>query len=131
MGIERLMMVLNSQNTEMPEDERCDIYLASMGDKASVFNTKLASLLRAEGFSVETDIVGRSLKAQMKYADKIGAKYSVVIGDNEIENKKAVLKNMSTGEAIEVELCDGLIKAVYENMTACALDNLFDAAEKM
>ena len=60
--------------------------------------------VRGQCMSAQTDLVGRSLKAQMKYADKIGAKYSVVLGTNEIESGKAELKNMQNGEKTVVEL---------------------------
>ena len=83
MGVERLLMVLEAQGIEIPKPNPCDLYIASMGEAASVFAMKLASDLRSEGFAAESDLIGRSLKAQMKYADKIGAKYSMVIGDNE------------------------------------------------
>ena len=60
--------------------------------------------LRREGKYAECDIVGRSLKAQMKYANKIGAKYTLIIGDSEIDAGKAQLRNMSDGSQVEVEL---------------------------
>ena len=75
-----------------------------MGENASVFAMKLASDLRSEGFAAESDLIGRSLKAQMKYADKIGAKYSMVIGDNELAEGRAKVKNMSTGETADLDL---------------------------
>jgi histidyl-tRNA synthetase len=66
------------------------------------------SVLRKKGVFAENDVMGRSLKAQMKYADKIGAKYSVVIGDDEIANGKASLKNMQSGETVTVELNESI-----------------------
>ena len=53
--------------------------------------------------------MGRGLKPQMKYADKIGAEFSMVLGDNELETNKVNLKNMATGEQIEVSLGNGFI----------------------
>lgn len=114
MGIERLLMVLESQNAEFPAARTPDIYIATLGDKAKLEATRLCKLLRDEGFSAVTDINGRSVKAQMKYADKIGAKLSTVIGDDEIANKKCIIKNMETGEQTEIVLPEGLVPAVYD-----------------
>ena len=106
MGIERLLLLLKAQNIEIPEPSSCDLYIAPMGDAASLEAMKIVSDLRANGVSAQTDVVGRSLKAQMKFADKIGAKYTMVLGDNEIAEGKAKIKNMATGEANEAELAD-------------------------
>lgn len=104
LGIERLLMEMESQGINIPEPEGVDIYVASLGEKATAFASKLVFQLRSEGINAEGDLIGRSLKAQMKYADKINATYVVVIGDNEIETNKAVLKNMKTGEQKDVSL---------------------------
>ncbi len=106
MGIERLLLLLKAQNIEIPEPSGCDLYIAPMGDAASLEAMKIVSDLRSNGVSAQTDVVGRSLKAQMKFADKIGAKYTMVLGDNEIAEGKAKIKNMATGEASETELAD-------------------------
>ena len=103
-GLERLMLLMESQNCEFPEENTCDIYIAAMDEQALNEAMSIVSDLRYQLVSAQTDIVGRSLKAQMKYADKIKAKYSMVLGTNEIESKTAVLKNMSTAEKTEVNL---------------------------
>ncbi len=103
-GIERLLMTLEAQGVEIPAPESCDLYIGSMGDKAHLKASALAAVLRTAGLKAEFDIVGRGLRAQMKYADKLGAKYSLVLGDNEIEEGKANLKNMQTGEQTEITL---------------------------
>ena len=113
MGLERLMLVLASQNTELPVEPSCDLYLVTMGDNAKLKATELCSTLRNDGFNMQTDICGRGLKAQMKYADKIGAKFTAVIGDNEIENGKIKLKDMQSGE--ETELAFGELSAFLKN----------------
>ena len=77
-----------------------------MGDTAQAKAFDLLKQVRSCSIHAETDIVGRSLRAQMKYADKIGAKYSLVLGDNEIAENKAELKNMETGEKVKVNLDD-------------------------
>lgn len=115
MGIERLLMVLEAQGIEIPTPEPCDIYIASIGEEASVFALKLATDLRNEGFYAECDTVGRSVKAQMKYADKISARFSMVLGDDELNKNKATVKNMETGESSEVTLDDALIKFLYDD----------------
>ena len=106
MGVERLLMVMKAQGIEIPAPASCDLYIGSMGEEASVKALELAASLREEGFSAECDIIGRSVKAQMKYADKIGARYSMILGDNELAENKAKIKNMATGETSEVALDD-------------------------
>ena len=106
MGIERLMMVLKAQNAEMPQAKTCDLFIVPLGEKANIKASELCAELRAEGYKTQTDICGRGLKAQMKYADKIGAKFTLVLGDNEVDGGKARLKNMKTGEENEISLSE-------------------------
>ncbi len=106
MGLERLLMVMDAQGVEIPQPEPCALYIATMGDAAKVKAFSLLSRVRACGLTAETDVVGRGLRAQMKYADKIGAAYSVVLGDNEIAENKAKVKNMNSGEQTELALDD-------------------------
>ena len=104
MGIERLMMVLEAQKAELPEESTCDLFIATLGDKATLKASALCRELRDEGYKVQTDICGRGLKAQMKYANKIGAKFTLVLGDNEVESGKATLKKMSDSSEREISL---------------------------
>lgn len=127
MGLERLMMVMEAQGCDFPAEKPCDVYLAPMGDAAALMATKLCGVLRDEGFSAETDLVGRGLKAQMKYANKLGAKFTVVLGDNELSDGRAKLKNMQTGEEMEVTLPEGLLSAVYDNEINGTLASLTDS----
>lgn len=106
MGIERLLMLMDKQSIEIPKPSTCDLYVAVMGESASLKSFEIIKAVRSCGLIAETDIVGRGLRAQMKYADKIGAKFSMVLGDNEIEQGKAVIKNMSSGEQTEIVLDD-------------------------
>ena len=106
MGIERLLMLMDKQGIEIPKPSTCDLYVAVMGEKASLKSFEIIKAVRSCGLIAETDVVGRGLRAQMKYADKIGAKFSMVLGDNEIEQGKAVIKNMSGGEQTEIVLDD-------------------------
>ena len=102
LGLERLILVLENKN--IPKDDKTDIYIASIGDNAKKYAQKLAFDLRTKGFSCEQDLLSRSVKAQMKYADKLGVRFSIVLGDSEIESGKANLKNMESGETQEIEL---------------------------
>ncbi len=104
MGLERLLMVMDAQGIEIPEEESCTLYIATMGDAAKIKAFELLRHIRECGLIAETDVVGRGLRAQMRYADKIGAKYSLVLGDNELAENKAKVKNMDTGEQTELEL---------------------------
>ena len=104
MGIERLMLLMENQKLPFPEESKCELYIATMGEKANVQAAAMANALRREGMFVEFDVVGRSVKAQMKYANKIGAKFTVVIGDSELESGIVRLKNMESGEEQELNL---------------------------
>lgn len=104
MGLERLQLVMEAQGCEFPEPSRPDLFIIAMGDKATLKAVEIAKDMRDEGYSVVYDLNGRSLRAQMKYADKINAKYNVVIGDNEVDTKSAVLKDMATGEQSNISL---------------------------
>ncbi len=104
-GLERLVLVIKKQQPDTCSAEvTADLFVATMGDDAEKFAQKLIFDLRTLGISAEQDLCGRSLKAQMKYADKLGARNSVVIGDDEISGKTAKLKNMKTGEAVDIAL---------------------------
>ena len=100
-----------------------------MGEEAVLTASMLCRDLRAEGFSAQTDLAGRGLKAQMKFANKIGAVYTLVLGDEEIATGKAKLKRMADGEQIEVTLQGGLVEAVYDDLFADAFEDLNDAVE--
>ena len=101
LGLERLLMVLENTGALTAEPERSDVYLAALGERAAEYVPVLAAKLRAAGVKTEFDLMGRGLKAQMKYADKCGARFSAVIGDEEMARGSAALKNMETGESAE------------------------------
>lgn len=103
-GIERLLLLMAAQGIEFPPESKCDLYIASIGEKATLKAAEIACDIRNNGMHAQFDIVGRSVKAQMKFANKIGAAYTVVLGDSEVENGKAMLKNMADGEETEIEL---------------------------
>ncbi len=115
MGLERLILTMEKQGLDFAAEDTCDIYIASMGEAASVKAMQMCAELRADGVSAECDVVGRGLKAQMKYADKLGAKFSVVLGDSELESQTAELKNMQTGEKVTLPI-DERFKAAFNAM---------------
>ena len=104
MGIDRLLLVAEQEGCEFPAPKPCDIYLCSMGESEGLLAQEIVALLRREGFYALCDTMGRSVKAQMKYADKAGARFSCIIGSNELENKIVNVKNMQNGEAAQVAL---------------------------
>ena len=109
LGMERLLMLMDECGVAVPKPERYDLYIAGLGEAGDLKAFTLAQELRARGLAVDTDHVGRSVKAQMKFADKAGARYVLVIGDNEIERNKATLKNLRGGENKTVSLDAGEI----------------------
>ena len=125
MGIERLMMVLSAQNAELPEAPTCDLFIATLGENAILKASALCRLLRDEGYKVQTDICGRGLKAQMKYADKIGAKFSLVLGDNEVESGKATLKNMSNSAEKEIALAE-IVEELGEELRKILFESIVE-----
>lgn len=104
LGIERLMMILEKQNGAIEETAQRDVYIGSMGEAGLLKAQALTFALRKGGIKADCDTVERSVKAQMKYANKIGAKYSVILGDSELESGKVELKEMESGERTEVAL---------------------------
>jgi len=104
MGLERLLLVLESLSLIEKTEECPDIFIANIGESADIFVQKLVYDLRREGVCAERDYLERSVKAQMKFANKIGARFSAVIGDDDIANGSVSVKNMQTGETTSVNL---------------------------
>ena len=124
MGLERLLLLLEKQGIELPEPRKCELYIANIGKEAGFKAAQLTARLRGEGFYVECDTMARSVKAQMKYADKLGAAFSMVLGDDELASGKAKLKDMASGEAQEVEFESGLADILYDAGLKRATDQL-------
>lgn len=101
MGLERIMLLLDDSAVQKPQP---DIYIAALGERAKSYCAKLMLRLISDGVMAECDIMGRGLKAQMKYADKRGAKTCLVIGDDELDKGYAVLRSMNSSNSLEVEL---------------------------
>lgn len=126
MGIERLMLALENQNADFPNEKKCDIFIAAMGEKAAIMATSLCTALRRDGFEAQRDVCERGLKAQMKYADKISSAYSTVLGDNELIENKCNVKNMKNGETFEVNL-DNFSEEFMKIKLNSALNSLEDS----
>ena len=104
LGIERLLLTLQNEGIEIPSEGLYDLYVGARGEEGKLASFKLANTLRTRGIKTEINHMGRSLKAEMKYANKIGAKFTVVLGDDELQTGNAKLKRMSDGEQFEVNL---------------------------
>ncbi|MCR4905880.1 MAG: histidine--tRNA ligase [Clostridiales bacterium] len=107
MGITRLILAMKQNGVEVPPLAVPELYIAAMGKEAAVRGAEIVTELRRAGINADSDIMGRSLKAQMKYADKIAARYVLILGDSEIASGRAVIKEMATSEQTEVSL-DGI-----------------------
>ncbi|MCI5924954.1 MAG: histidine--tRNA ligase [Oscillospiraceae bacterium] len=124
MGIERFLLLLSAQGIELPKPASCDLYIGSIGAPAGEKAMLLADRLRTEGFSVQFDVMERSVKAQMKYANKLGAKMSMILGDNELVTGKANVKDMATGEQKEIAFETELVNVLYDAALASEADAL-------
>ena len=98
LGIERLLLVMEANGIEIPEPDSADVFVAVVGEKAKKFGLALTTKLRKQGLRVEMDLLARNIKGQFKYADRLSAKYTIVIGDDELAAGKVSLKEMATSE---------------------------------
>ena len=106
LGFERMLILLEKNNIQIPEPKKLDLYIANASENELESAVNLANKLRNMGASVEFDSMDRSLKAQMKYANKLSAKYVMILGSSEIETGKAKLKDMGASSEIDVNLDD-------------------------
>lgn len=104
MGIERIIYFLERENVQLEPEPAIELYVGILGSEAKAEAYRIVNGLRNAGVIVETDYMDRSVKAQMKYANKIGAKNTVIIGADELANQKAIIKNMDSHEQVEVNL---------------------------
>ena len=104
LGMERLLLIMDKLGVDIPKPVRYDVMLIGLGKDAKDKCFTLARDLRARGVSVDLDLMDRSVKAQMKYADKTGALYTLVIGEDEMNNNAANLKSMQGGDSMMVQL---------------------------
>ena len=105
-GLERVLMLMDVQKTYFEPIKPCEVFIAYIGENSKVKAFQLVQQLRDADISAELSVSEKSLKAQMKYADKIGAKRTIVIGDDEIAQNKGIAKDMGTGETKEVDFSD-------------------------
>ncbi|MBA4687535.1 MAG: histidine--tRNA ligase [Candidatus Galacturonibacter soehngenii] len=104
MGIERILYFLEKEGVELEPQKSVQLYVGILGKEAKAKAYQLVNEVRRSGIIVETDYMDRSVKAQMKYANKLGAKYTVIIGSQELEENQARVKNMESGEQTELAL---------------------------
>ena len=123
LGIERLMLLMEAQGCEFPKESMPDLFIAALGEKAQLKAVEIANDMREEGFTCLYDVNGRGLRAQMKYANKLGAKYTIVLGDDEVESGIAKLKNMESGEETEIAL-QTFVSGFYSISLEKELDDL-------
>ena len=106
LGVERLLLTMENNNIEIENPQSTDIYIVTIGEEAKTKSFKLLKDLRYNHISADSDHLDRSVKAQFKYSDKINAKFTIVIGDDELNNDSATLKNMQTSEQTTVKLSE-------------------------
>ncbi|MDD7794042.1 histidine--tRNA ligase [Clostridium sp. 'White wine YQ'] len=104
LGLERLLLTLEEEGIEIPEPNTIDLYIGSMGDLARVKAFALTYKLRKFGIKSDCDHMKKSVKAQMKYANKIGAAFTLILGEDEIANGTGKIKRMSDGETFDINL---------------------------
>ncbi len=104
MGLERILYFLEKEGVELPKEDPVDLYVGILGKEAKARAYQIVNQVRSMGYIAETDYMDRSVKAQMKYANKLGAKYTVIIGENEIKENRAMIKCMADGEQTSVAL---------------------------
>ena len=104
MGVERILYFLEEEGVDLPCTRDIDLYVGILGQEAKAKAYQIVVDLRNQGFVVETDYLGRSVKAQMKYANKLNAKNTIIIGDDEIAKNEGNVKNMETREITTVSL---------------------------
>ena len=113
-GIERLIMVMENTGAKFPVDDAPKIFIVGMDEESRAKAIELASELRINGVCAEVDHMSRSVKAQFKYADKIGAQYVTVLGSTELERGVCTLKKMADGTTCDLEI-DAVCKYLKEN----------------
>ncbi|RLL47992.1 histidine--tRNA ligase [Oceanobacillus piezotolerans] len=104
MGLERLLMALEAEKVEIPLDDALDCYVVAVGNKAELEAVKVVHQLRNEGIQADKDYQNRKMKGQFKAADRLQAKYVLILGESELERQVINVKSMGTGEQTEVSL---------------------------
>lgn len=115
MGLERTILALETQGVDIPEPEGLEVFIVTMGDEADLAGFRLLNEIRAEGIAADQDHMYRSIKGKFKYADKLGVKYTIVIGEDELKKGIVVLKHMESGEQEEITF-ENVIKILKERL---------------
>ena len=106
LGIERLLLLMDANEAYFPEDQGVEVFIAVMGERAKSFGLKLCREMRQKGIVAEMDTLARNIKGQFKYADRLNARYTLVIGDNELDKGVVSLKDMAASSQREVAIED-------------------------
>jgi histidyl-tRNA synthetase len=109
-GIERLLIALESQGVQLTDARKPLVWIITQSESAKSFTWQLLSDLRAAGIAADMDVSGRSMKSQMKLADRAAAKWSLIVGDTEMQNQTVMLKDMKTSEQSAVAQSDIIAK---------------------
>ena len=115
MGLERLLLALEVEGVSLPDEKELDIFFISIGEKVQEQTVRLIQQLRLEGLTVDKDYQGRKIKAQFKAADRLSAKYVIILGEDELNNNMVKVREMDTGEEIEVSM-EELVKTMKEKL---------------
>ena len=105
-GLERLMLLLESENAPLPEKNKLDIYVANQGQDTDITAMQMVQAIRSFGYSADRDYEDRKLKAQFKTANRLNARYMITIGERELADQSAHLKDMATGKETSVKLAE-------------------------
>lgn len=106
LGVERLLLLMESEKVEFPAFNPLDAYVVGIGDKANLETLKIVQSLRMNGFAADRDYLSRKPKAQFKSANKLNANFTLTIGDQEIEDGTVHVKHMETGKEVTLKLED-------------------------
>lgn len=104
LGLDRILLLMEAQEITVEPEKKCEVFIAAMGKQAQTMAFSLTDRLHKSGISADCELCGRGLKPQMKYADRVGAAYTIVLGDMELSSGKAALKAMKTGEEYPISL---------------------------
>ncbi|MCK4258522.1 MAG: histidine--tRNA ligase [Halanaerobiales bacterium] len=115
LGIERLILMMDDQKVDLPFSHNTDLFFTCIGEEAEKAAFKYQNQLRKDGIKVAVDYLGRSVKGQMKMADRLNANYSIILGDDELEKDMATIKDMISGEQIEIQLSN-LVEEMSERI---------------
>lgn len=130
LGIERILVVMQEQNIEISPPNTCDVYLAAIGNLAYKKAFVLSNQLREASINSDFDSMQRSLKAQLKFADKIGARFIIVLGDDEVTSGVAKIKDMATGEQQDISLNENFLQDFFKVLMEQESKSLFNNLKK-